>query len=188
MLRTTLAKPEESVIWEASRFTNLLLLLYFVRHNVYSLRSYTYVWWFCECYIPHDLRFLGFPGHIKPPPINRPDEKESNATAQENVHTKTTPVTVTYHRFVECLQHLVSSIRCACVILSSVACSALQYFPTSFHKRYDFLFKKSYSVQNIFFYFLYNFCLKISHSKNWERYNKKCTLVFLWSTRYSNQI
>jgi len=41
------------------------------------------------CYIHHDLRFLGFPGHLKPPPNNRPDEKGTNVTAQENVHTKT---------------------------------------------------------------------------------------------------
>jgi hypothetical protein len=27
--------------------------------------------------------------------------------------------------------------ECACVILSSVACSALQHFPTLFHKRHD---------------------------------------------------
>jgi hypothetical protein len=32
--------------------------------------------------------------------------------------------------------------QCACAILSSVACPALQYFPTLSHKRQDFLGKK----------------------------------------------
>ena len=36
------------------------------------------------------------------------------------------------------------------------------------------------------FEFLYNFFLNISHSKkNWERYNYKSILFFMWSTRYS---
>ena len=32
----------------------------------------------------------------------------------------------------------VSGMQCACAILSSVACPALQYFSTLSHKRYDF--------------------------------------------------
>jgi hypothetical protein len=37
-----------------------------------------------------------------------------------------------------CLYPLVSSMQCACVILSSVTCSALQYVPTLSRKGHDF--------------------------------------------------
>jgi hypothetical protein len=41
-----------------------------------------------------------------------------------------------------CLQPYVSSMQCACAILPSVACPALQYFYTLSHKRHDFREKK----------------------------------------------
>ena len=38
----------------------------------------------------------------------------------------------------------------------------------------------------MWFDFLYKLVRKISHSEEkWARYDKKCTLVFMWSTRYS---
>ena len=37
-----------------------------------------------------------------------------------------------------CLLHYLSSMQCACAILSSVACPALKYFPILSHKRRDF--------------------------------------------------
>jgi len=37
-----------------------------------------------------------------------------------------------------CLQSQVSSMQCARTLLSSVACTALLYFPTLFHKRHNF--------------------------------------------------
>jgi len=41
----------------------------------------------------------------------------------------------------------------------SVACPALRHFPKLSHTRNDFT-KKCYWTQNVFFDFLYNFCLK----------------------------
>jgi len=41
--------------------------------------------------------------------------------------------------------------QCTCVILSSVGCSALQYFSTLFHKRYNFRGKKKLlSIKGVF--------------------------------------
>ena len=37
-----------------------------------------------------DLIFLVLPGHLKSPPNNRPNETETNVTAQGNIHMKTT--------------------------------------------------------------------------------------------------
>jgi hypothetical protein len=42
-----------------------------------------------------------------------------------------------------------------------VACPALQYFSTLYHKRYDFVFKKNIIEQEMYILdFLYNNCLK----------------------------
>ena len=56
--------------------------------------------------------------------------------------------------------------QCACAILSSVACPAVQYFSTFSHKRQDFRGKKSYLTSNVCFYFLCNSCLK--HFSSYE--------------------
>ena len=45
------------------------------------------------------------------------------------------------------------------IILSSVVCPTLQYFPTLSHKRHDFR-KKKLLNQNVCFDFLYDFYLK----------------------------
>jgi len=44
--------------------------------------------------------------------------------------------------------------QCACAILSSVACPALQYFSTLSHKRHDFRFKKLLNVKCVFWFSL----------------------------------
>ena len=49
--------------------------------------------------------------------------------------------------------------QCVCAVLSSVACPALQYFPTLFHKRHDFR-RKCYRIWNACFDFLYRFHLQ----------------------------
>ena len=55
--------------------------------------------------------------------------------------------------------------KCACAILLSVACPALQYFSTLSHNRNDFR-ENNYCTENVCFDFLYNFCLK--HLLFWE--------------------
>ena len=51
---------------------------------------------------------------------------------------------------------------------------ALQYF----FPHNGTIFKRI--TENVCFDFLYNFCLKMFHSKkNWARYDEKCILVFM---------
>ena len=50
--------------------------------------------------------------------------------------------------------------QCACAILSSVASPALQFFYTLYHKRYVIFEKKKLLGINVWFDYLYNFCLK----------------------------
>ena len=74
-----------------------------------------------------------------------------------------------------CLRPLVSNVQCACALLSSVACSALQYFFFTFScKLHDFRKKilvMEHKTRNLIFCttFVWNVC----HSnKNWARYNE----------------
>ena len=63
--------------------------------------------------------------------------------------------------------------QCACAILLSVACPALQYFSALSHKRRDFREKKqSYRTQNVCFDFLYKFCLQkfLTVKDHWASY------------------
>jgi len=69
--------------------------------------------------------------------------------------------------------------QCACAILPSVACPALQYF---FFPHYLITGTISVSIFSI------TFVWNISYSKNWVRYDQKRILVFTWSTRHSRQI
>ena len=74
---------------------SLLLLLCFVRHTIYTLKSYTDAWWFCLCYTHYGFfsRWSDIPGssrHLTTPPNNRPNETQTNVTAQGNIHMKTT--------------------------------------------------------------------------------------------------
>jgi len=80
----------------------------------------------------------------------------------------------------------ISSMQCACAILSSAACPPQHYFSTLSHKR-RFFFKKNFiehkmCVSTFSTIFVWN----IFHSrKYWARYDQKCSLFFINSTRYS---
>jgi hypothetical protein len=68
----------------------------------------------------------------------------------------------------------------ACVILSSVACPALQHFPTLSHKRHEFRKKKVFEHKTCVSSFSTNFIWNIFHSKkNLTGYD---TSVY-WSSR-----
>ena len=87
-----------------------------------------------------------------------------------------------------CLYLWVPSVKCACVILSSVAWSALQYFSTLSLKRDDFR-KKVIEHKMCVLIFSTTFVWNISHSKKkLARYDHKCISVFMNSNRYSSQI
>ena len=69
--------------------------------------------------------------------------------------------------------------QCACAILSSVACPALQNFPTLSRKRYDFRGKVTEHKMCVLT-FSTTFVWNISHSKkNSARYCHKCILAFV---------
>jgi hypothetical protein len=76
----------------------------------------------------------------------------------------------------------------ACVILPSVPCPALQYFPTLSHKRHDF-WEKATEHKMCVLIFSTTCVWNISHSKkNWARYDQNCISVCMKSTGYCWQI
>jgi len=78
--------------------------------------------------------------------------------------------------------------QCACSILSSVACPAVQYFSTLSHTRHDFrksIIEHKMCVSNS----STNYVRNIFHSKKkWARYDRKFISVFSRSTGYYCQI
>ena len=71
------------------------------------------------------------------------------------------------------------------IILSSVAWTALPYSSILSNKHQNFR-KKCIEHKMCVLIFSTTFVWNIYHSKNkWVRYDKKCILVFMWSTRYS---
>ena len=75
--------------------------------------------------------------------------------------------------------------QCACAVLSSVTCLALQYFPALYHDFRKNVIERKMCVLIFSTTFVWN----ISHfRKRWARYDHKCVLVFMWSTRFSCQI
>jgi len=86
------------------------------------------------------------------------------------------------------LQPQVSSMQCACAILSSVARPALPYFSTLSYKRHDFG-KNVTEHKMCVLIFCTTFVWNISNSKkNWARYDRKCISVCMYSTGYTCQI
>jgi len=68
-----------------------------------------------------------------------------------------------------CLEPYVTSMECACFLLSSIACSALKYFSTLSHKRHHFR-KKVIENEMCVLIVSTTFVWNISHAKkNWER-------------------
>ena len=68
--------------------------------------------------------------------------------------------------------------KCACAILSSMACPAVQYFSTLAHKRHIFRRKKNTEYKMCVLIFSTTSVWKIFNSKkNWARYDQKCILV-----------
>ena len=73
--------------------------------------------------------------------------------------------------------------QCACAILPSVVCPTIQTFSTLSHTRHEFR-KKYIGHKMRVLIFSTALVRNISHSKNWARSDKKCILVFMWSTLY----
>jgi len=78
-----------------------------------------------------------------------------------------------------CLQSQVSSMQCACITLSSVACVALNILP---HYLTNNIIKKKKKLTDINCVLIFSTIpvCNIPHStKNLVRYDQKCTLVFM---------
>ena len=94
----------------------------------------------------------------------------------------------------------VSYSECLCVCVSVALVTQLEMCmrlivtcslpgSTLSHKRHDFLKKKVIENEICVLGLYSTYVWNISHSKkNWARYDKKCVLVFRWSTHYSCQI
>ena len=68
----------------------------------------------------------------------------------------------------------VSGTQCACVVLLSMACPAVQYFSTLSHKRKDFREKRFIKYKMYVLLFSTTFVWNLSHSKkNWDTYDQK---------------
>ena len=77
--------------------------------------------------------------------------------------------------------------QCACAIISSVSCPAVQYFSTLSRKWHDFRGKNVIERKMCVSILFRTFVCNISHSKKkWARYDKKS--IFMYSTSYSCQI
>jgi hypothetical protein len=89
------------------------------------------------------------------------------------------------HNLSVCLQPQVSIIQCACAILPSVACPALQYFPTLSHKRQDFRGEKVTGHKMCFWisptplFQTFLFLRRNERERGRERDGQKCLVVFM---------
>ena len=79
--------------------------------------------------------------------------------------------------------------RMSLILLSSVACLAVTYFPTLSHKRRDFREEKFIKHKICGLIISTNFVWNIPHSKkNAARYYHKSTSIFMYNIRYSYRI
>jgi len=104
---------------------------------------------------------------------------------------RVTTVAVEKHKyclFWMCIRSLSYPPYKRCILLPSVACSALQYLSTLSHKRQILWQKKLLNIKCVLT-FSTSFVRNISDSKtNSARYFNACTYVFVQNTRYSCQI
>jgi len=85
---------------------------------------------------------------------------------------------------------LLSSIKYACALLSFVACPALELSLSVLlsYKWHGFLKTVTeHKMCGLTFYTTFAWNIFPSR-KNWARYDKKCVVVFMWSTHYSSPI
>jgi hypothetical protein len=66
-------------------------------------------------------------------------------------------ISITYSGCVFVVLNIQHAQHTTLIILSSVACLAIQHFFTLFHKRYDFRRKKNYGIYKMCFDFLYTY-------------------------------
>jgi hypothetical protein len=83
----------------------------------------------------------------------------------------------------ECVLPYLSSMQWASAMLSTVVCTALQYFSPLSHKRHDFL-KKLLNTKCVLISST-TFVRSISHSKNPARYDQKCLVGLLFLSDFN---